>query len=217
MGNSPRLADVRTALVNGVKDGLAPPITRGTAYLLSESDGAGGLRARWVPLDGATGVVGITGATGPTGATGATGRGATGVSGGVGATGPVGATGATGARDYRWASSSIPNSVSAQYLQNDQGALTTTEGLGALLAVGSNLQAIYVKVAGTAMTTADITFTVRINGVDSALACTLTHGQTVASLTGQSVAVSSGDRLTIKSVESSGEANSAINLIVIVF
>lgn len=161
--------------------------------------------------EGSAGVAGVIGATGPVGASGVSPIGAIGP---TGATGPIGATGATGPREYFWASSSIPATTSARYLQNDTTVLTATEGLGVLLGAGGTLTLMRVDFAGTAMSTANMTFTLRVNGVDSALTVTINAGATSGQMTGASVAINPGDSLSMKSVASASEANSAINLLI---
>jgi hypothetical protein len=186
---------------------------------------------------GAVGAVGATGATGGTGATGATSAssgaaGATGTSGAVGAigatgatggTGAVGATGATGSNSglsYTWAcdTESLASVVTDTFIIHVQtNAPVTTEGVSFVVApVAQTLTGIRIFI-NNAFATAGITLTLRNNQVDTALAVTLAAGATVGSLTGQSVSIAAGDKLSVKYHQTAVENNTTMGLRVVVF
>lgn len=79
--------------------------------------------------------------------------------------------------------------------------------------VSGRLKRLYVK-AVSAPSGGNITYVVRINGVNTALQCTLTAGNTVASDVVDSIAVNAGDRI---SVSSSSGASSQPTFPVITF
>jgi len=66
------------------------------------------------------------------------------------------------------------------------------------------------------MTTANLTLTLRVNGVDSSLTVTINAGSTSASASG-SVSVTINDVLSIKCVASATENNATANLLVAVY
>jgi hypothetical protein len=86
----------------------------------------------------------------------------------------------------------------------------TNENLSVVLApAAGTLTGLYVF-HGVAMTTDSITYTLRVNGVDSSIVVAMAAAQTAGNILGQSVAVNAGDRVTIKSVQSSTEAKTTL-------
>lgn len=153
----------------------------------------------------ATIVGGLRGATGTTGSTGATGAtGSAGATGGTGGTGATGATGSSAGGFAYWSAASGPSNISAAFLI----ALPYDIGLGTATETPSS---VFVPRAGTARNlrinvlgsscTADCTYTLRVNGSDSALTCTLSAGTTAASDTSHSVSLSANDKISLKVVE----------------
>lgn len=63
------------------------------------------------------------------------------------------------------------------------------------------LTAMY-GIHGTAVTTSDETYTGRVNGVDTALTFAIVANATANSITGQSVSVAAGDKVSVKVVSS---------------
>jgi hypothetical protein len=205
----------------------------GATGATSASSGAAGATG----TSGAVGGTGATGATGGTGATGATSAssgaaGATGTRGAVGAigatgatggTGAVGATGATGSNSglsYTWAcdTESLASVVTDTFIIHVQtNAPVTTEGVSFVVApVAQTLTGIRIFI-NNAFATAGITLTLRNNQVDTALAVTLAAGATVGSLTGQSVSIAAGDKLSVKYHQTAVENNTTMGLRVVVF
>lgn len=156
----------------------------------------------------ATIVGGLRGATGSTGATGAAGAtGGTGTAGATGATGAAGATGATGSSAGGfgfWSAASGPATPTASFLPAGPYDFGTAVG-------NENNSEFFVPRAGTARNlriniigttcTADCVYTLRVNGADSALTCTLSAGTTAASDTSHTVSLSANDMLSLKVIE----------------
>jgi hypothetical protein len=142
------------------------------------------------PTGGNTGPIGPTGGTGPTGPTGATGT--------TGTTGPTGSTGVI-LTPYYWALDTLPNTTGARFV-----LLASTpqpfEGGQYLSNNVVTLTSIFVKFNLAPAASANCTFTLRVNGVDTALTVTVNQGSTSGSLTGQSVSIGVGDKLTMKLV-----------------
>lgn len=63
---------------------------------------------------------------------------------------------------------------------------------------------------GVATATDNITYTLQINGVDTALTATILATQQSANLTGQAVVVAAGDRLTMKIRQNGTESVGAL-------
>lgn len=113
----------------------------------------------------------------------------------VGPTGPPGASAALywGASDF--------GAVGAKYLLafGQSIAAPTTEALSETTAeFPGTLQNLQLKI--DVAIASDVTVTIRVNGVDSALTCTLTAGGTLVADTTHTVAVVAGDVLSCKSV-----------------
>ncbi len=150
---------------------------------------------------GPTGPTGSAGATGPAGATGATGA-ASLVPGPTGATGATGSTGATGATGSAGGGSSVFFMVrfsinlqaSTSYFPvNGSGSVltSTTESTAQLIAPGScTASGLRVDLSGTSF---DRTITLRVNGSNTALSCSLTTGTPTCTNTGSTVSISAGD------------------------
>jgi len=230
-----KTASINLRLVNDALDGHVPqlPSSGYPLFLLSNADGSGSFWASVAEfalpgVTGATGATGGTGATGATsvstGATGATGtsgavgtQGATGATGGTGATGATsvstGATGATGASGLsgtpiNWFQTSTANTTGAFFVEPG-GQKNTFENGQYIVNAALTITGLIVKYAGSATTTADITFTLRKNAVDTTVAVTVTHGTTSGSISGQSLSCTAGDVLTLKSQMS---ANESVNI-----
>lgn len=128
-----------------------------------------------------------------------------GATGGTGGTGATGATGSSAGGFGYWAAASGPANISAVFL----AALPYDAGLGTQ--IGENASSVFVPRAGTARNlrvnilgtscTADCVYTLRVNGSDSALTCTLSAGTTAASDTSHSVSLSANDKISLKVAE----------------
>lgn len=167
--------------------------------------------------DGATGATGSTGMTGATGATGSTG--ATGATGDTGATGSTGATGATGA-------TGSPGVVGAFVISYTGGTnsenlsggsdnyaslvaqlnpnITTTNGNATVQSGGeATLSHFSVTISGNPNSGGGVqsyTFTVMVDGLASALTCTISEPATTCSDTTHSVALTAGQTVNVRSV-----------------
>lgn len=158
---------------------------------------------------------GPQGPQGPQGAAGAAGpQGPQGPQGAAGAVGPQGPQGAAGESiaAYTWGASGPPGVVGLRFLQNNFAVMTATENNGvAVVARAFTLHSLYVQ-QGAALAVADVTFTVRINGVNTAATVTILAGATSGNITGLSIAVAAGDRLTIGASATTNEGSAAYAL-----
>jgi hypothetical protein len=164
---------------------------------------------------GATGATGPAGATGPTGAQGPQGDiGATGATGATGPTGPQGETGATGATgpkgdkgDTGAAGANLAGqilfSTGLNNLAGNPGALKyvgiadseAAEIVQQVVAETGHFTAMYCYAANAP--TVNTTFTLRNNGADTTVTCTIAAGAHTGSTTSLSVAFNAGDLLDI--------------------
>lgn len=157
---------------------------------------------------GAT-VTGPTGATGATGGTGATGsNGAAGGTGATGATGSGGATGATGAGAAPIAGDSGTTIAvgSTVYAHPNGHSTTGTDSTGATrfkVPRAGTVQTLYVE-ASSGHGSGDNVYTLRKNGSDQAVTCTITGAATTCSDLTHNFAVAAGDLLSVKVVTASG-------------
>lgn len=112
---------------------------------------------------------------------------------------------------WSWSALDAGNSTSNRFL-NQAGSNVTAasneDGSIQISGMTGVLTSLYVRY-GTALATANTTFTLRVNGVDTALTVTVNSGAQSGSITGQSVAVAAGDRVTIKSVTSAADATTS--------
>jgi collagen type VII alpha len=174
---------------------------------------------------GPTGATGLTGATGPTGATGLTGAtGPTGALGAMGETGPTGATGATGdtgptgptgptgtaacvAADSIALSGGTNGANVGTVVSNYSSLLSlanpstsATNGISAVIC-GGTLSNFAVSLSGApdngSSGTQSYTFTVNVNGVNTALACTISELATSCSNPG-SIALASSQTVNVQ-------------------
>lgn len=159
---------------------------------LCYEDGAG-----WRVLTALGEVKGV-GPTGPTGATGAT--------------GPTGPQGSSSGAVLMWAAASNGNGTTVAYLPAlpyDAGLSASTGGQIASTLVmprAGTLRNLFVATL-SASVGLSTTFTVQVNGVDTAITCTMASSTTSASDTTHSVSVSAGDQVRLKEVNStSGSA-----------
>ncbi|HST26218.1 MAG TPA: hypothetical protein VLJ76_09510 [Gaiellaceae bacterium] len=145
--------------------------------------------------EGPTGTTGPTGATGPSGTTGPSGpTGATGVAGATGETGATGPTGPAGSGTLLVGSSGgnlVPNSFLTY------GSQTVSEANADQILAQGTLHDLHVVISAAPGLGASRTFTVRLNGVPTALSCTLTGASTACSNTVASVSVLDFDVMTV--------------------
>ena len=167
----------------------------------------GGIGATGATGAGITGATGSTGATGGQGATGDQGAtGAVGATGADGATGPVGATGAGGSI-LLFGASNVSSTTTTRYLypgfadSNAQTALIQLEvptGSPDFSAVRMNVRHNDPRGNGN-----DITYTLRVNETDSALAVTMASTDSSGN-DSASVTISAGDRLDVEITKAAG-------------
>jgi hypothetical protein len=84
---------------------------------------------------------------------------------------------------------------------------TTESNIEQIVPVGGTLSNLYVRLDGTpggASTGKSYTFTVRKNGADTTVTCTILETATTCSDTTNSVTFNAGDRISIKTVASGG-------------
>ncbi len=161
---------------------------------------------------GSVGTQGPQGATGTQGPQGASAAGAQGAQGATGTQGPQGTQGATGTslQAFSWGGTSVGNTTSTRWPTQDPSTpFASSEAQGQLIWPTTGLIKGIRASFSTALPTANMVYTVRINGADTAL--TLTINATVASggATG-SISVNAGDLVGIKAVASAAD-NSASN------
>ena len=154
---------------------------------------------------GPTGVTGPTATTGPTGPTGpASAAGPTGATGPTGSTGSTGATGVTGATGTQGTANVVfrfgcrtGGGTTGTFFADPYGldGISSTETF-ALSAASSTITTLRWFSAGS-FVNADVTVTLRVNGVDSSLSLTITHGSTTGSASG-SVSIAQNDTLSLK-------------------
>jgi hypothetical protein len=151
----------------------------------------------------------MAGPTGPQGDAGSQGiQGIQGVAGPTGATGPAG-----GNKGFfgPWGATAAPASTSARYLTPAVlgSILTTTAGSHIVAPAAFTINTLYVT-ADAAIAGANVVFIVQINDVDSAtVTCTMATTTTAASVTGLNIAVSAGQKLSVKATASATTAQAA--------
>ena len=165
---------------------------------------------------GPRGFTGPVGPTGPTGATGATGAASTvaGPTGPTGLTGPTGATGATGATGPTGPSGSpqflfggADNIKRASTTYFTVGVADTTENLADLTvpAAGTMSRLSIGLSAQAGNTGTSYTFTLRKNGVNTSVTCTITFTQTSCNDLVNSASFVAGDTFAIAAVPSASQ------------
>jgi len=178
---------------------------------------------------GGTGTQGPQGANGTQGPQGAAGAGTQGSQGPQGATGPQGTQGANGAGTQGaqgpqgtqgasylkfamyGAAASTGSTTSARFLTmgfNDS-ILTTDAAAAQVCPFTGTLTDLWGAFKGGALATADVTFTVMVNGSASALTLTINHGSASGHASGGSVAVTAGDTISFRLVCSAVDATAS--------
>lgn len=155
---------------------------------------------------GAAGAAGAAGATGPTGAAGA--AGATGPTGPAGPTGPTGAAGAAGATGptgpsfmphyFRLTGTAYPADTWGFPWNSAAGNAATAAGGGTPAIRTGTLQNLRVRTISGNVSVANATFTVQVNGADTAITCTIASGASSASDLTHTAAVNVGDLVSVK-------------------
>lgn len=183
---------------------------------LEGADGATGPTGDTGPT-GATGPTGDAGPTGPTGADGATGAtGATGGDGAIGPTGPTGADGATGPTGETGPTGATGPTGHSGFVVIVIVVATddpVADNAGRYLAIGSGRQSPNVGDAGSPMPVAGtignlrvsasnagieaLEVTVFVDGMASAVMCTVETGETACQDTDRTVDVTAGQNVTI--------------------
>jgi hypothetical protein len=171
--------------------------------------------------DGPTGPTGATGATGSTGPTGLGGpTGATGPTGPTGATGTTGATGNTGPRGPAifTARANLYGGVTPGTKFAGVATISTaspTEADAETLSPAASMTAQNLSVRTTAAPGAgvSVTVTLRVEGADTTLSCTVTGTATTCSNTSATVAVAAGSRLAFE-ISSADPVVPAMSLLV---
>lgn len=90
------------------------------------------------------------------------------------------------------------------------GAAPTNEAVSYFIAPTEwRLRNLYIR-HDTTMTSDTVTYTVRVNGVDTSITCAVANNTTTNNDTAHTAAVSAGDRVSIKSVQSSTQTNTSL-------
>ena len=169
---------------------------------------------------GSTGVTGATGSTGTTGVTGATGR--TGPTGPTGSTGPTGTTGGTGATGVTGVTSgafvfqsfvidvdNTTNVFLSPHGYNSSPSASEDNTVEGIIPTSCSANDLYVRVTSAPGTGNTRVFALRVNSVDSALACTISAGSSACNGTG-SVSLVAGDTVSIHQTTTGTPATSDI-------
>jgi hypothetical protein len=108
---------------------------------------------------------------------------------------------------YFWGHSTANNSTSPRYANIGfcTSAVAITESIGQLLMLRAGLVTQLQVRMSAATVTANMTWTLRKNGVDTAATVTVNQGATSGSITGQAISVAVGDLLGITSTASAAE------------
>jgi hypothetical protein len=123
-----------------------------------------------------------------------------------GPTGPAGSPRAV----FTWTYSNGVATSADRFVQRaSTNALSSEAGGQTVVLRPRTLVRLVVTILGTPYVTDSATFTLRKNGVDTALTLTLAAGATSGSVTG-SVSVAAGDRLTVKLNQSGTESTAGI-------
>jgi Collagen triple helix repeat (20 copies) len=185
--------------LQGPQGGLGPPGPAGPfgpAGSIGQNGAAG--------ATGATGPAGPQGPTGPQGATGSTGsQGPTGPSGATGTAGATGATGASGGAPVIGGSTGAGTTLCNNCFMGmfEQGASTTESQFQQNVPAAGTVNNFYVRADGAAGGTS-IVYTVRKNGADTAVTCTMTSVQSACSDSTHSVTFAAGDLISIGTAKS---------------
>lgn len=176
--------------------GEAPP---GTSWNLISQQGTTGPQG----ATGAQGAIGPQGPPGPTGDTGSQGpQGPAGPQGAQGPPGPDGPTGATGSRGPAVFSARANSYVSGTMFAPVTGIATVTslEGDVETLAPNASLAAkdLSVKVTAAPGAAASVTVTLRDDGADTAVTCTVSGLSTTCNSAAASATISAGSGLSLK-------------------
>ena len=171
---------------------------------------------------GATGPIGPTGAAGATGATGATGpmgaTGSTGATGATGATGPIGPTGVTGPTGPRGADGTsgsaiggnYPNTASNNFLLPWGTTTSATEANANVPLPSGTATKLVVSLTVAPGTGQSATLSIRKNGSNSVLTCTVSGTSTTCTDAVDSVAFNNGDLLSILYTKTGSAAASRV-------
>lgn len=115
-----------------------------------------------------------------------------------------------------WCSLSAPATTSVRFAPWQSISAAPNAGeVSSLVVVPVNMTvtALYFSVIIT-LTTDTVTWTLRKNGVDTALTGTIPANQQITSFTGLNLAVAAGDKLSLKLVQSSTQAQASWSLTV---
>jgi hypothetical protein len=152
---------------------------------------------------GSTGAQGVTGPAGPTGATGS--QGLQGVTGPTGATGAIGATGATGAQGATGTSLALvggnhTNLNNNQFLMPWDTTDSDTESTVDVPVTSGVASKLLFRLETPLAGGQTATLTLRKNGADTALTCTITSSSTAATCTDftHTVTFADGDMLSTR-------------------
>ena len=162
---------------------------------------------------GPIGATGATGATGPAGATGAVGvTGATGPAGTTGATGPGGATGPAGPAFAYWGASDLVSSTTTRYLTPGyETGNAPTSPVRMAVPFPTTLRRFYIEHNTPVGNGNPIVYTVRVNGVATAISVSLASTGSLGSDLAHSVAVAAGDLVDIQVTKASSVGNGAVS------
>jgi len=146
---------------------------------------------------GPTGPAGPSGPAGPTGTTGATGpMGPAGPAGPIGPTGPAGAPGANGTSGSA-IGGNYPNSASGSFLMPWSDVVSTTEANASVPLPSGTASKLVVSLTKEPGAGQSATITIRRNGVDTALSCTISGIANTCADTVDRLTFGDGDLLSV--------------------
>lgn len=110
-----------------------------------------------------------------------------------------------------WGATQANAATGTEFLGTAAGGLpSTVERASNVVATAGGIARDMYVFHNAALTTDSVTYTLRINGVDTSITATIPATGTAANTTGNSIAYSAGDRLSLKTVQSGTEASATL-------
>jgi hypothetical protein len=114
-----------------------------------------------------------------------------------------------------WGAVSAPATASTRFLifGATNAAPNATEGLGmTVMPFAGTITGLQVRHCNGVLSTDSVAYTVRVEGADSTITCTVAAGGVLGSDFAHTVSVNAGDRVGIKAIQSSTQAGATINI-----
>lgn len=100
-------------------------------------------------------------------------------------------------------------SASTEFLVGSGLGYSVTEA-DSVITIGTAFHATAMYITHGTAVVDTIAYTFRVNAADSALTCTMASNGTAVNVTGQSVALAAGDKITLKSIQSSNTVQAGL-------